>query len=99
VIRQKEILMKIASGMVLALALTLASVPAFADNAFHALGTLPAAEQATLTLLTDNQLAAVEGAALLNLNIQVAVPIQLNVCAVCAKVVQKNIGVVVQGIR
>jgi hypothetical protein len=91
--------MKIAIGTVLALALTLASVPAFADDTFQAFSTLPAAEQATLTPLPDDQLAAVEGAAPLNVNVnvQVAVPIQLNVCVVCEDVVQTNVGVVVQG--
>jgi hypothetical protein len=91
--------MKIAIGIVLALALTLASVPAFAGDTFQAFSTLPAAEQATLTPLPDDQLAAVEGAAPLNVNVnvQVAVPIQLNVCVVCEDVVQTNVGVVVQG--
>jgi hypothetical protein len=91
--------MKIAIGIVLALALTLASVPAFAGDTFQAFSTLPAAEQATLTPLPDDQLAAVEGAAPLNVNVnvQVAVPIQLNVCVVCTDVVQTNVGVVVQG--
>jgi hypothetical protein len=91
--------MKIAIGIVLALALTLASVPALAGDTFQAFSTLPAAEQATLTPLPDDQLAAVEGAAPLNVNVnvQVAVPIQLNVCVVCTDVVQTNVGVVVQG--
>jgi hypothetical protein len=97
VTHQKEISMKIAIGIVLALALTLAGVPAFADDTFQAFSTLPAAEQATLTPLPDDQLAAVAGAALLNINVQVAVPIQLNVCVVCEDVVQTNVGVVVQG--
>ena len=89
--------MKIAIGTVLALALTLASVPAIAGDTFQAFSTLPAAEQVTLTPLLDDQLAAVKGADLLNINVQVAVPIQLNVCAVCEDVVQTNLGVVVQG--
>jgi hypothetical protein len=47
--------MKIAIGIVLALALTLASVPALAGDTFQAFSTLPAAEQATLTPLPDEQ--------------------------------------------
>jgi hypothetical protein len=65
--------MKIAIGIVLALALTLASVPAFAGDTFQAFSTLPAAEQATLTPLPDDQLAAITGGDVIS-----------QACAVCA---------------
>jgi hypothetical protein len=95
----QEISMNTVMSVVLALALTLSAMPALAGDTFQAFSTLPAAEQATLTPLPDDQLAAVEGAAPLNVNVnvQVAVPIQLNVCVVCEDVVQTNVGVVVQG--
>ena len=95
--------MKAAIGLVLALALTLSVVPAIVgDNTLHAFSTLSAAEQASLGPLPDDQLAAVEGAASpggLVISVQVAVQPQINVCALCANVVQTNIGDIAQGVR
>jgi hypothetical protein len=64
--------MKIALSLALALALMLAVVPAMAGDdetfgsktpgMFRALSLLASAEQATLTSLSDDQLAAIEGA-------------------------------------
>jgi hypothetical protein len=53
--------MKTAIGVVLAFALAFSVVPAVASDTFHAFSTLPAVEQASLTPLSDAQLAAVEG--------------------------------------
>jgi hypothetical protein len=58
----QEISMNTVMSVVLALALTLSAMPAIAGDTFQAFSTLPAAEQATLTPLPDDQLAAVEGA-------------------------------------
>ena len=93
--------MKIATSVVLAFVLTLSVVPAFANDTFHALSTLPAGEQTRLTPLSDDQLAVVEGAAvprplIINTSVNVAVLPQINVCAVCEDVVQVNIGVIAQ---
>jgi hypothetical protein len=78
----------------------LSVAPAVASDTFHALGTLPPAEQANLTPLSDGELAAVEGAALFDFNfaiaVQVAVLPQINVCVVCENVVQVTNGVIVQ---
>jgi hypothetical protein len=89
--------MKPVIGLVLALALTLSVVPAVASDTFHALTSLPAMEQASLTPLSDDQLAAVEGARRILVIVQVAVQNQINVCAVCRNVAQVNLGVVAQG--
>jgi hypothetical protein len=89
--------MKPVIGLVLALALTLSVVPAVASDTFHALTSLPAMEQASLTPLSDDQLAAVEGARQILVIVQVAVQNQINVCAVCRNVAQVNLGVVAQG--
>ena len=51
--------MKIAIGLALALALALFSVPATAGDTFHALSST---DQTSLTPLSDEQLAAIEGA-------------------------------------
>jgi hypothetical protein len=53
--------MKTAIGFALAIALALSVVPAVANDSFHAFSTLPALEQASLTPLSDDQLAAIEG--------------------------------------
>jgi hypothetical protein len=53
--------MKTAIGIVVAFALALSVVPAVAGDTFHALRALPTPEQATLTPLPDDQLAAIEG--------------------------------------
>jgi hypothetical protein len=88
--------MKIAIGTVLALALTLAGVPAFADDTFQAFSTLPAAEQATLTPLPDDQLAAITGGDVISqvcavcANIQAAVVGQANIAAASAFTAQEN---------
>jgi hypothetical protein len=88
--------MKIAIGTVLALALTLASVPAFADDTFQAFSTLPAAEQATLTPLPDDQLAAITGGDTLTqicqvcANTQAAVVTQANAAIASAFTAQEN---------
>ena len=50
--------MKIAIGLALALALALFSVPATAGDTFHALSST---DQTSLTPLSDEQLAAIEG--------------------------------------
>jgi hypothetical protein len=87
--------MKIAIGTVLALALTLAGVPAFADDTFQAFSTLPAAEQATLAPLPDDQLAAIEGGDITQIcqvctNTQAAVVSQANSAIASLFVEQEN---------
>jgi hypothetical protein len=87
--------MKIAIGTVLALALTLAGAPAFADDTFQAFSTLPAAEQATLTPLPDDQLAAVQGGQLTQVcsfcsNAQAAIVTQTNTALASFLVEQEN---------
>jgi hypothetical protein len=95
--------MKAPIGLVFAFALTLFVVPAVASDTFHAFSTLPVTEQASLTPLSDDQLAAVEGAAFrlgINVvNINIAVLNQLNLCVRCEDVVQTNIAAILQGIR
>jgi hypothetical protein len=94
--------MKTAIGLVLAFALAFSVVPAVANDTFHAFSTLSAMEQASLTPLSNEQLAAVEGAAFRRLptvNINVAVLPQINVCVACEDVEQRNIGSIRQGIR
>ncbi len=87
-------------GLVLALALTLSVVPAVASDTFHALSRLPAVEQAGLGPLSDDQLAAVEGTwRILIIIVQVALLNQINVCAVCGRVTQGNLGVIAQSVR
>jgi hypothetical protein len=54
--------MKIAIGLALALALALSSVPAIAGDTFQAFSSMPTLEQASLTPLSDEQLASIEGA-------------------------------------
>jgi hypothetical protein len=53
--------MKIAIGLALALALALSSVPAIAGDTFQAFSSMPTLEQASLTPLSDEQLASIEG--------------------------------------
>jgi hypothetical protein len=53
--------MKTVIGLAAALALALSAVPATAGDMFQALSLIPASEQAGLTPLTDDQLAAIEG--------------------------------------
>jgi hypothetical protein len=53
--------MKVAIGLALALALALSSVPAIAGDTFQAFSSMPALEQASLTPLSDEQLASIEG--------------------------------------
>lgn len=89
--------MKAAIGLVVALALTLSAVPVIAGDTFRALSTLSAAEQASLTPLPDDQLAAVEGERNINIAVQVVTVTQVNVCAVCKDVVQVNTATVAQG--
>jgi hypothetical protein len=48
-------------GLALAFTLTLSTVPAIAEDNFHAFSTMPTAARASLTPLDDNQLAAIEG--------------------------------------
>jgi hypothetical protein len=91
--------MKAVIGLVVALAFTLSVVPAVASDSFHALSRLPAVEQAGLAPLSDDQLAAVEGALRLVIIVQVAVVNQINVCALCRKVAQVNAGATVQPVR
>jgi hypothetical protein len=69
----QEISMNTVMSVVLALALTLSAMPALAGDTFQAFSTLPAAEQATLTPLPDDQLAAITGGDVIS-----------QVCAVCA---------------
>jgi hypothetical protein len=59
--------MKTVIGLAAALALTFSAGPATAGDMFRALSPLPAGERARLTLLDDEQLAAVEGENLENL--------------------------------
>ena len=95
--------MKAPIGLVFALALTLFVVPAVASDTFHAFSALPATEQASLTPLSDDQLAAVEGTAFrlgINaVNLNIAVLNQINLCVLCEDVVQTNIAAILQGIR
>jgi hypothetical protein len=94
--------MKIVIGGVLALALMVSVTPATASDTFHALSTLPTLEQASLTPLPDDQLAAVEGGAFRRapiLSVNIAVLPQINVCVICKDVAQTNIGLIAQGIR
>jgi hypothetical protein len=53
--------MKTVIGLAAVLALALYAVPATAGDMFQALSLIPASEQAGLTPLTDDQLAAIEG--------------------------------------
>jgi hypothetical protein len=53
--------MKIAIGLALALALALSSAPAMAGDTFQAFGSMSALEQASLTPLSDKELASIEG--------------------------------------
>jgi hypothetical protein len=96
--------MKTAIGWVLAFVLALSVAPAVANDTFHTFSTLPAVEQASLTPLSDDQLAAIEGAAsprslTVNIGVNVGVLPQINVCVVCEDVAQTNIGVIRQGNR
>jgi hypothetical protein len=59
--------MKTVIGLAAALALALSAVPATVGDMFQALGLIPASEQAGLTPLTDDQLAAIEGGNILEL--------------------------------
>jgi hypothetical protein len=59
--------MKAVIGLAAALALALSAVPATAGDMFQALSLIPASEQAGLTPLTDDQLAAIEGGNILEL--------------------------------
>lgn len=61
--------MKVAIGLALALALALSSAPAIAGDTFQAFSSMPAPEQASLTPLSDAQLASIEG---------------MDVCIVCS---------------
>jgi hypothetical protein len=91
--------MKTAISVVLAFALALSAVPAVAGDTFQALRTLPAADQATLAPLPDDQLATVEGATLFNpltISVNIAVLPQINVCAGCEDVGQENLGAISQ---
>lgn len=89
--------MKAVIGLVLAFALALSAMPATASPAFHAFKNLPAVDQASLDPLSDDQLAAVEGALKLVIGVNVAVVSQVNVCALCRNVAQVNAGAVAQG--
>ena len=76
--------MKTAIRIVLAVALAFSAVPAVASDTFQAFSPLSAPEQAILTPLSDDQLAAVEGAAFrslptVNVGVNVAVAPQINV--------------------
>jgi hypothetical protein len=53
--------MKTVISLAAAVVLALSAVPATAGDMFQALSTIPAGEQARLTALTDEQLAAIEG--------------------------------------
>jgi hypothetical protein len=72
--------MKIAIGLALALVVAVLSAPASADDTFQAFSSMPALEQASLTPLSDAQLASIEG-------------MRVEVCVVCvnvAKIKQRN---------
>ena len=85
--------MKIAIGLALALALALFSVPATAGDTFHALSST---DQTSLTPLSDEQLAAVEGARGVRVTeicficVQAAEVTQLNLAIGSAFVDQEN---------
>lgn len=53
--------MKTIIGLAAALALTLSAIPATAGDRIWALSTIPAAERARLTPMSDDQLGAVQG--------------------------------------
>jgi hypothetical protein len=94
--------MKTAIGVVVAVALAFAAVPAAgAGGTFHAFSPLPAVEQGRLTPLPDAHLATVEGAALVDIavNLNLAVQNQLNLCVLSGSCRQTNIGVIPQRIR
>jgi hypothetical protein len=55
--------MKIAIGLALALACALSIAPASADDTFQAFSSMSTLEQASITPLSDEQLASVEGMA------------------------------------
>jgi hypothetical protein len=76
--------MKTAIGIALAFALALSVVPAGAYDSFHALSTLPAVEQASLTPLPDDQLATVEGG-------QLTIGDVCLICANIAEIAQANV--------
>jgi hypothetical protein len=60
--------MKTAIGAVLAVVLAFSAVPAVANDTFHAFSTLPTVEQANMTVLSDDQLATVEGGLFVKIN-------------------------------
>jgi hypothetical protein len=86
--------------VVFALAVALSVVPAMAGDksvsgtepaALQALSKMPAPERTALTMMTDNELASVEGARYeFKINKNVAKIKQLNVCAACLGVIQSN---------
>lgn len=99
--------MKIITGVVLVLFLTLPAVPALADDTFRALSKISTKDQALLTPLDDHQLASIEGASHksgqktkpINIGINIAVIPQLNICVLCTDVTQRNAAVVPQVTR
>jgi hypothetical protein len=90
--------MKIIIGVVLAFCLTLCGVPAIADDTFQALSKMPTTDRALLTPLSDDQLAAIEGASLspVDIGVDVAIITQLNICALCTDVGQANVAPIFQ---
>ena len=98
--------MKIIIGIVSALSLMLSVVPAIADDTFQAFSQISAEDQARLTPLGDDQLAAVEGARHvsvqrnkpINIALALAIVNQINICVVCAGVTQTNIAHIPQGL-
>ena len=66
--------MKTAVSVAMVLALILSVIPAIASDTFHAFSSIPAVEQVSLTPLSNDQLAAVEGKYLFgNQNVQVQI--------------------------
>jgi hypothetical protein len=96
--------MKTAIGVVVAVALAFAVVPAAgAGETFHAFSPLPAVERGRLTPLPDAHLATVEGGLVLvfrDINANIASIAQANVnTSAFSRVRQTNVAVVRQSIR
>ena len=92
--------------VVIALAVALSVVPAMAGDksvsgtevaTLQALSKMPAPERTALTMMTDNELASVEGARFeFEISKNIAKVKQLNVCTLCAGVLQANSALVIQ---
>jgi len=71
-------------------------------DAFHALDKITMAEQASITPLTDGQLASIEGEGgkwreKLNLQLNISVVVANNICALCSGTSQSILAAIFQG--